>query len=144
MSKLPKILLWVFIALSLVVMVLFAMDSDVNSYDAWTSVDWMLCWAIALAAIAGVCTLVAACIAFVSDASSNPKGAIKTVAVLVAFVLLLVLSWSLGGKPVNVFGMEPSVQDFKLTDMCIISAGLLLGVAGVSILGSYIAKMFNK
>lgn len=115
LNLIPKITLWVLLALGIVASVMFYVGGneaeglevagDMLSIPVFT--DLFLNWNYILLALAICVTLVAVVAAFVLRFKADKKRALMSLAVIVAFVLVAVVCWFLGSpEKVNIIGYE--------------------------------------
>lgn len=93
-------------------------------------------------------TLCFAVFQFGTQLVSEPKEAMKSVFMLIAFAALLIISWSLGsGSPLNLptyDGADNVYFWLKLTDMWLYSSAFLLLAAVLSICGFSLYKVIRN
>jgi hypothetical protein len=97
--------------------------------------------------ISGV--LIFAVTQFLGTFKKNIKSSLVSLAVLVAFALLLLLSYSLGsGEPIpgiNVSSQQYNVEFWlKVSDTWIFTMGFLIGLSILAIIWGSLKKSFNK
>ncbi|MBP5477554.1 MAG: hypothetical protein J6Y00_07730 [Paludibacteraceae bacterium] len=132
-----KITLWVLLAVGICVSLLFYVGGSQGSLevagdflDIPKFTDLMLNWNYILLALVCLCTLGFVCWEFVKTLRTDTKKAIRQLAVVIAFVLLVLICWSLGSpEKVNIIGYEGSdnVGNMaRLSDACIYLSYILL------------------
>ena len=105
-----KITLWVLLAVGICVSLLFYVGGSQGSLevagdflDIPKFTDLMLNWNYILLALVCLCTLGFVCWEFVKTLRTDTKKAIRQLAVVIAFVLLVLICWSLGSpEKVNI------------------------------------------
>lgn len=151
MSKFAKILEYVLMAVGVVIIALFYVQSGSGQFalsnlaDALASttiLDGMLWWTYALIALAIVLIVVLAGVA----TFGNKKSLKSTGLVIVLAVVLVVASYFLAsGNPVAVNVVEqPSAATFKLTDSILILTYILFVGVIVSLLGGIVMNAIKK
>ncbi|MCR4665051.1 MAG: hypothetical protein K5660_06770 [Paludibacteraceae bacterium] len=139
-----KITLWVLLAVGIVVSFLFYAGGSQGSLEVAGDflnipkfTDMMLYWNYTLFGLACLATLAFVCVQFVKTLKSDPKKAIRQLAVVIAFILLIVVCWSLGSpEKVNIIGYEGSDNVgtmAKLSDACIYLTYILLCATVVAV-----------
>lgn len=132
-----KITLWVLLAVGICVSLLFYVGGSQGSLevagdflDIPKFTDLMLNWNYILLALVCLCTLGFVCWEFVKTLKSDPKKAIRQLAAVIAFVVLVLVCWSLGSpEKVNIIGYEgaDNVGNMaRLSDACIYLSYILL------------------
>ncbi len=95
-----------------------------------------------------LCTTLFALYQFITQLMDAPKQAFRTIGSVAAFVILMVVSWSLGnGTPMNLPGYEGTDNVYfwlKLTDMWLYSAGFLLAASIGAIALFSLFKLIRK
>ena len=145
-EKLPKLTLWVLFGLSLVVSAIFifggSMEVEGNAGEMLSTfvyTDLFLNWTYILFALSIVVALIAAVNSFFTTFRKNPKKGIMTIAVLVVFALVFVVSWFLGSpEELTIVGYEGTDNVgfwAQYSDMClwatiIFSAATILALVG--------------
>ncbi len=129
-ANLPKYTLWVLFAISLVVSGIFifggSMDIEGNAGEMLSTfvyTDLFLNWTYILFALSVVITLIAAISSFFTTFAQNPKKGFGTLAVLVVFALVFVVSWFLGSpEELTIVGYEGTDNVgfwAQYSDMCL-------------------------
>ena len=132
-----KITLWVLLAIGIIVSIMFYAGGSQGSLEVAGDFldipkfsDLMLNWNYILFALACICTLGFVCREFVKTLITDAKKAIRQLAVVIAFVLLIIICWSLGSPDkVNIIGYEgtDNVGNMaRLSDACIYLTYILL------------------
>ncbi len=132
-----KITLWVLLAIGIIVSIMFYAGGSQGSLEVAGDFldipkfsDLMLNWNYILFALACICTLGFVCREFVKTLRTDAKKAIRQLAVVIAFVLLIIICWSLGSPDkVNIIGYEgtDNVGNMaRLSDACIYLTYILL------------------
>lgn len=154
-TKIRKISSWVFLSaiiVTLAVIGLFLFGGQASqdkqvvadlSQPAFT--DLLLYWSYALLFITIAVLIVFAIVGFVNNLKINPKGALRSLLVLVAMVALLGITYSIGsGELLNIPGYEGSDNNpttLKVTDMWIYSMYFMLAISIVAI---FITPILSK
>ena len=154
-TKIRKISSWVFLSaiiVTLAVIGLFLFGGQASqdkqvvadlSQPAFT--DLLLYWSCALLRITIAVLIVFAIVGFVNNLKINPKGALRSLLVLVAMVALLGITYSIGsGELLNIPGYEGSDNNpttLKVTDMWIYSMYFMLAISIVAI---FITPILSK
>lgn len=154
-TKIRKISSWTLLICALISIVVFGMfyaggvvDSTVeNPEPIYTGLllDWM--YVLFIATI--VCTVIFAVMQFVSLLKSNAKSAVTSLIVLVLFVVMLFLTYSIGDTTplprINADSAEFNVPFWlKITDMWIYSTVVLLVLIVIAVIAGSVKKMLNK
>ena len=151
MSKFAKILEYVLLAVGVVIIALFYVQSGSGQFDksnlaeilsSTTLVDGLLWWVYALVVLAIALILVLASVA----TFGNKKSLKSTGMVLVLAVVLVVASYFLAsGSPVAVnVAEQPSAATFKMTDTILILTYILFVGVIVSLLGGIVMNAIKK
>ncbi len=133
-------------AITLVMAGLFFFGGDDTPYEVGGDAMWnplftdaLIYWVYILLALILTITLVLTLVNFVQSFRDNPKGGVKSLCVMVAFVAVFVISWFLGsGDKIDIVGYEGAHNVgfwAQFTDMCIYSiyilgAGVVLALVG--------------
>lgn len=156
MQHLSKYTSWVLYALMLFAVVAFAMfffggyvpgteDSEFKE-PIYTGLVLNTAYVYVIAGLG--LTLCFAVFQFGTQLVSEPKEAMKSVFMLIAFAALLIISWSLGsGSPLNLptyDGADNVYFWLKLTDMWLYSSAFLLLAAVLSICGFSLYKVIRN
>ena len=109
--------------------------------------DLLIYWMYVLMAITVVVTVVAALFQFVSNFMDSPKEAIRSLVGILALVVIMIVSWSIGsGDALNMPGYDGTDNVpfwLKLTDMFLYTIYFMMGVLILLIFGFGIAKKFK-
>lgn len=116
LNLIPKITLWVLLALGIVASVLFYVGGSAGSLevagdylDIPRFTDLFLNWNYILLALVLIVTLIAVVFSFVLLYKQNRKRAITSLVVVVCFALLALVCWMLGSpEEVRIIGYEGS------------------------------------
>lgn len=154
-TKIRKISSWVFLSaiiVTLAVIGLFLFGGQATpdkqvvadlSQPAFT--DLLLYWSYALLLITIAVLIVFAIVGFVNNLKINPKGALRSLLVLVAMVALLGITYSIGsGELLNIPGYEGSDNNpttLKVTDMWLYSMYFMLAI---SIIAIFLTPILSK
>ena len=146
-EKLPKFTLWALFAISLVIagFFIFGGQTEVEgnggellSTPVFTGL--FLNWTYALLAIAVLSTLVAAIFTFVTNFRKDPKKGIGTLAVLVVFALVFVISWFIGSpEELKIIGYEGTDNVgfwAQYSDMCMYATIIFASATILALLGT--------
>ena len=146
-EKLPKFTLWALFAISLVIagFFIFGGQTEVEGNGGellptpvYTGL--FLNWTYALLAIAIIATLVASVFTFVTNFRKNPKKGIGTLAVLVVFASVFVISWFTGSpEKLEIIGYEGTDNVgfwAQYADMCMIATIIFASATILALIGS--------
>ena len=144
----PTIVLAILLAITVVACFLFYFGGDVDPNAEILEpvyTEFMLDYMYVLLALAIVVAIVSATAIFIMKYFANPKSAVIAFMGVGFLALLMILTYALGdATPLNILGFEgeQTTFDLKLTDMCLYSSYILLGIAvivsGVSLLSKRI------
>lgn len=134
LNKLSSIVLYILVAATVVVSLLFYLGGYVDpnaEYVEPVYTNSLMLLMYAFVAIAAVIVLVTQTIQFVKKAISEPKTAIKSILGIALLVVILVVTYFVSdGKQVEVLGVEPISETWiRLVDMQLYSAYILAGIA---------------
>jgi FtsH-binding integral membrane protein len=147
-EKLPKFTLWALFAISLVIAGFFIFGGQIEFDEgigeellsAPVHTEMFLNWTYALFAIAVIATLVASVFTFVTNFRKNPKKGIGTLAVLVVFALVFVISWAIGSpEKLEIIGYEGTDNVgfwAQYADMCMYATIIFASATILALLGS--------
>ncbi len=154
-TKIRKISSWVFlsaIVVTIAVIGLFLFGGQVSpenkvvadlSQPAFT--DLLLYWSYALLAITIVVLIGFAIIGFLNNLKLNPKGAIRSLVVMIVMIAILGIGFTLGsGELLHIPGYEGSDNNpttLKITDMWLYSMYFMLILSTISI---FVAPILSK
>ena len=152
-QKISGTVLYVILAITLVILGLFFFGGeDANrivadpemSQPAYT--DPLIYWIYVLMGITVCVTVLAAIFQFVSNFMDSPKEAVKSLIGIIALVVLLIVSWSMGSGEALVLpgydGTDNVPFWLKLTDMFLYSIYFMMGALILLIFGLSIRKKF--
>ena len=154
-NKIPKISLWTLAGISIIVVALFYLGGESEplyvadeALAVPTFTNGLLIWAYVLLFTAAIITVAIQIINFVVKFKQDMKAALKSLAIIVLLVGVIVGSFFLGnGEKMEIIGYE-GTDNFgfwaKFTDMCMFSIYTFLGGAFASIIGVNIYKMIKK
>lgn len=151
-QKVSGSVLYIALAITLVILGLFFFGGEnpnpiVPEMSQPNYTDPLIYWMYILLAIAVLVTVAAAIFQFVTNFMDSPKSAIRSLLGLVALVLVLIISWSIGSDQTLVMqgysGTENVPFWLKLTDMFLYTIYFLMGATILLILGFGIAKKFK-
>lgn len=153
-QKISSTILYVILVVTLVILGMFFFGGEdtnriVNdpemSQPLYT--DPLIYWIYILFGVTVVVTILAAIFQFATSFMDSPKEAIKSLIGLIAMVVLLVVTYSIGsGEPLVLpayDGTDNVPFWLKITDMFLYSFYFMMGVAILLILGFGIAKKFK-
>lgn len=148
LSKITSWVLYVLMAVSIVIAVLFYLggtseaDAPMNPY-----VNVLLSWGYILAVVALVATFLLAIYNFARNAAHEPKKAVKSIVPVLGLALVVVVSYVLGdGTPLympNYKGPDNTYEWLKFADMLFYTMYFLFGVAILSVIVSSVIKIFR-
>ena len=148
----PNVVLTILLAIAAVACLLFYFGGDVDptaeiSEPVYT--DFLLDYMYILLILAIVVAIVAAAAIFITKHSATPKSAVTAFMGIGFLALLMILTYVLGdATPLNILGFEGRQTEFdlRLTDMCLYSSYILLGIAVIVSGLSFLSKtnFFNK
>jgi hypothetical protein len=109
----------------------------------------LLYWCYSIFALSVIGLLLFGLFQFVSSLKAKPKAALASLVVIIAFVALLVITYSMGdGTPlpnINIDSARYNVEGWlKISDMWIFSTYVLLGLSILAIIAGSIKKVLNK
>ena len=153
-QKISSSILYVILVVTLVILGMFFFGGeDTNRIvsDAEMSqplyTDPLIYWIYILLGVTIIVTILAAIFQFATSFMDSPKEAIKSLLGLIAMVVLLVVTYSIGsGEPLVLpayDGTDNVPFWLKITDMFLYSFYFMMGVAILLILGFGIAKKFK-
>jgi uncharacterized membrane protein len=113
-KMLPKITLWVLLALGIVFIALFFLGGSNGSLEVAGDFlniprfsDAFLFWVYILVALAVLITFAVVCVEFVNNWKTNRRKAYMTLGVVGGFILLGAICWMLGSpEKINIIGYE--------------------------------------
>lgn len=153
-QKISGTVLYVILAITLVIIGMFFFGGEdanriVNdpemSQPLYT--DPLIYWIYVLMGVTIVVTLLAAIFQFVSSLMDSPKEAVKSLIGIIALVILLVVSWSMGSGDTLYLPSYDGTDNvpfwLKLTDMFLYSIYFMMGALILLIFGFGIAKKFK-
>ncbi|MDR3269871.1 MAG: hypothetical protein LBT83_12510 [Tannerella sp.] len=153
--KIRRISSWTLIALMLIsvaTLCLFyfggVIDPNVEQKEP-VNTSLLLYWCYAIFALAVIGLLLFGIIQFISSLKAKPKAALASLVVIIAFVALLGITYSMGdGTPlpkINVDSARYNVESWlKISDMWIYTTYVLLGLSVLAIIGGSVKKVLNK
>ena len=134
LNKLSSIVLYILVAATVVVSLLFYLGGYVDpnaEYVEPVYTNSLMLLMYAFVAIAAVIVLVTQTIQFVKKAISEPKTALKSILGIALLAVILIVTYFVSdGKQVEVLGVEPISETWiRLVDMQLYSAYVLAGIA---------------
>lgn len=149
-QKISGTVLYVILAITLVILGLFYFGGTVDPNAEMIEPVYtnpLIYWMYILLGVTVAVTVVAAIFQFVNNFMDSPKTAIRSLLGLVALVVIMIISWSVGsGEPLPLQaydGTENVPFWLKLTDMFLYTIYILMGTTILLILGFGIAKKFK-
>lgn len=146
LNKLPNLSLWILFAISIVVSVLFWVGGSEevvinnNPWDQPFYTDALLDWGYILFGLAILITIIVTVVQFTASFKANPKKGLTSIAVVVGFIGVFVISWFLGSsEPINIIGYEGTDNSgfwAQFTDMCVFSMYILSVATLLTIIGT--------
>ena len=154
-TKIRKMSSWMLtgvIIISVIVLAMFYLGGVVdpaaeNKEPVNTSL--LLYWCYALFGITMVCLVLFGIMQFFSSLKTKPKTALGSLVVLVAFVILMGVSYAIG-DPTPLPGINSDSEQFntpgwlKISDMWIYSTYVLLGFSVLAMIAGSLKKILNK
>jgi hypothetical protein len=154
MSKLPKILLWVLFAVSLVVAALFLAGGTTPvtynnaAFDEPKQTNILIVWAYILFAVALLSIIAVSLLKFVTTFISNPKKGLSTLLVIITFLAVFVISWLLStGEllPITGYAGEDNVGNWaRFAETCVIASYILAASTILTLVGSIVYSLVKK
>lgn len=155
LDKIPRILLYVLMALCIVFGLMFYAGGSEGSLevagdflDIPRYTDLFLYWNYILVILAIVITLVVVLVSYAISLKYTPKRAIRTLVYVCVFVLILVVSWFLGSpEELPIVGYEGTDNVgfwAQCTDMIIYSVYILVVAVIATIIGAAIYVKLKK
>lgn len=151
MEKINKYVLWVLMAASVIITVIFfvggieSVDTTAGAMDAPVHTSTMINWCYVLLALAAIATAFFAMMTFVSKAMYDVKSIIVPLVSVIGLGLLLLITYTTADTtPINIVGYEGSQEPwiYKLTNMCMVTSAILASIATFVTLFGFIAKKF--
>lgn len=148
----PNITLAVLLAITVIVCLLFYVGGNVDPSDKIVAdidivepvyTDLLINYTYLLLVLTCIVTVASAIFSFATKIKSNLKSAMTSFIGIGSMALLLILTYALGdATPLNILGYEgqQTAFDLKLTDMCLYSSYILLGIAIIISVLSFFVK----
>lgn len=154
-TKIRKMSSWMLtgvIIISVIVLAMFYLGGVVdpaaeNKEPVNTSL--LLYWCYALFGVTMACLVLFGIMQFFSSLKTKPKAALGSLVVLVAFVILMGVSYAIG-DPTPLPGINSDSEQFntpgwlKISDMWIYSTYVLLGFSVLAMIAGSLKKILNK
>ena len=154
-TKIRKMSSWMLtgvIIISVIVLAMFYLGGVVdpaaeNKEPVNTSL--LLYWCYVLFGVTMVCLVLFGIMQFFSSLKTKPKAALGSLVVLVAFVILMGVSYAIG-DPTPLPGINSDSEQFntpgwlKISDMWIYSTYVLLGFSVLAMIAGSLKKILNK
>ena len=147
-NRLITILLWVLMAVTAVLLIIFYVGPVVEgtggtNYEEPVITSTFIVWAYILVGLTAGLTLVFSLLGLFM----NPKGAKKSIFALVVAIAVIVIAWFLADDTVlnlpHYTGKDNVPQTLQLVDTGLIMTYLLAGLAVVAIIYSEVSKVFK-
>ncbi len=154
-TKIRKTSSWVLLGVMLLSVIVLAafyfggvVDPNLNKKEP-VNTSLLLYWTYTVFAIALVLLVLFGGMQFLSTLKSRPKSALASLAVLVAFLAMLGITYAMGDTTalanINVDSAQYNVPKWlKISDMWIYSIYITLGLSIIAIIAGSIKKVFNK
>lgn len=156
-TRIRKISSWTLLAVIIISVAVFGLfylggndtpvgiDQFKNPHHTGTLLYWMY----TLFAIAAVSLLIFGILQFANSFRDKPKSAMLSLGVLVAFAVLLVISYAIGDATplpnINIDSQKYNVESWlKITDMWLYAIYVLSALAVFAIIWGAIKKLMNK
>lgn len=146
-------ILWCLFIITIIVFAAFFFGGETDpanrlvadtSYSEPAQTDTLLFWVYALVICAIVVTVLAFVIRFFSDLKDSPKAALESLVGVIALVVLMVVTYSVGSnEPLQLVGYtgdENTAPWLAVADMFIYTIGFLVAIMIVLMIGSGIKK----
>lgn len=154
LSIITKVTLWALFAISIVVALMLAFGGDNDPLEVGGDMLWnpkysdaLIVWGYALVGLSLLITVVMSLVQFVQTLINNPKKGMKSLAIIVVFCLVFVVSWFVGSADeVKIVGYEGSDNvGFwpQFTDMVVYSIYTLAIGTLVALIGSALYSKFK-
>ncbi len=153
-SKIRKFSSWTLLIIAIISVVVFALfffggvDDPAAAKPEPTHTSTLLYWTYAVCALAVLALLLFSVLSFTGLLKTNPKGAFLTLGILVAFVALLLVTYSIGSTERLPLGPDfvKYNQDgwLKSSDMWLYSIYALLGLTFLAVVWGSIKSMISK
>lgn len=154
-TKIRKMSSWMLtgvIIISVIILAMFYLGGVVdpaaeNKEPVNTSL--LLYWCYALFGVTMACLVLFGIMQFFSSLKTKPKAALGSLVVLVAFVILMGVSYAIG-DPTPLPGINSDSEQFntpgwlKISDMWIYSTYVLLGFSVLAMIAGSLKKILNK
>ncbi|MCM1178317.1 MAG: hypothetical protein NC115_03425 [Bacteroidales bacterium] len=140
-SKIIKLTSWALLIAGVVIGVLgFVIGFTTN--DA-VAVDVLLYWAYAMVGLTLAAIVV---VGIIIGAMTNPKGLVKTGAVVLGFAALVAIAYAVapGSEAVGIVGTQPSTETLKITDTVLILTYLSCAAAVAAVIVGSIVGAIRK
>lgn len=154
-TKIRKMSSWILTGVIVISAIVFAMfylggvvdPAAENKEPINTSL--LLYWCYALFGVTMICLVLFGIIQFFSSLKTKPKAALGSLVVVVAFVVLLGITYAMG-NPTPLPGINADSAQFntpgwlKISDMWIYSTYVLLGLSVLAMIAGSLKKVLNK
>ena len=156
MKKLSSIALWIGLAVSLIITIVVFVGGDETALTSTGSettapvyLDALLYWMYAIIAVGVVLLLVFACKTLATMFQTDSKAAIKSIATVAAFVILMVVCYVISpekefSRVVNGETEVYSETTMKMIDMWLYSFYVLIGATIVLVVGFAAKRLISK
>lgn len=156
-TKIRKISSWTLLLIAFISIGVFALfylggvdtPVGVDQFKNPTYTGELLYWMYILLGICALSLVAFGVMQFANKFKENPKSALVSLGVLVAFAVLLVIAYSIGDATpltgINADSQKFNVESWlKVTDMWLYAMYILLGLAVVAIIWGSVKKALNK
>ncbi|MDR0743074.1 MAG: hypothetical protein LBF05_01780 [Tannerella sp.] len=153
--KIRKISSWTLLIVAIISIAVFALfylggDGDpIGERRNPVYTGELLYWGYILLGICALSMILFGITQFANKFKINPQSALMALGVLVGFVILLIVAYSIGDATpllgINADSQQYNVESWlKITDMWLYAMYILLGLAVVAILWGSVKKIMNK
>jgi hypothetical protein len=153
--KTSKMVLYITMAITIVIAVLFFLGGEVPVEERVVPTvpepvftDLLIYWVYFLVACTVLILLGFGITSFASSLKTQPKKALNSFLIVLAFLILLVITYSLGdGTPLNIVGYtgpDNVPVRLKMTDMFMFTMYIMLTLTILSMIFSPLLKQFKK
>lgn len=156
-TKIRKLSSWTFVIMTIISVAVFALfyfggedaPVGVDQFKNPTHTGTLLYWMYILFGITTLSLILFAILQFANNFKANPKKALASLGLLVAFVVLMVIAYSIGDATpmpgINVDSQKYNIPFWlKVTDMWLYSMYTLSTLAIIAMIWGAIKKLLNK
>lgn len=156
MKNISKIALWIGLIVSLIVLILYFAGGDTTAYTstgaettAPKNIDFMLYWVYVIVAVGVILLLIFAVKTISTMFKTDPKAAIKSIATVAAFFILLIVCYVISpekefSRIVNGEVETYSQSTMKMIDMWLYSIYFLIAATVVLVVFFAIKRFIKK